>query len=280
MEPASSCTFEGNSDIYGLGVRVGIYLQWLATLIAKYLHEPAVESTRDANTAYLVAMLAGLILITRDAHAETPALEGYITLLLCFAMACSSCSQAYSAARTRELRSLVDLLLCTAVCAYGLWFLSVGIQRLPRLDCPEVVFFFAPVALFGWFRIFLQAVFAASLAASAVLVAMRTSAIYHELADAVATWGGRAGESSPPPIHPARVVRASVFQILGGITAVAVFTLVVELTLAWNHARDVYVAATFSQLFPLVVSTTNLARVVVQLLKAVVLGDSRVEWTK
>ncbi len=80
----SQCGFDGNSNIYGLVVRVGIYLQWLTSMISETLVLQAVESTREANATYQIAMLAGLVQITIT-DSDTIAIEGYITLLFYFA---------------------------------------------------------------------------------------------------------------------------------------------------------------------------------------------------
>ena len=32
------CGFVGNSDVYGLGIRIGLYSQWLSTIISNWFH--------------------------------------------------------------------------------------------------------------------------------------------------------------------------------------------------------------------------------------------------
>jgi hypothetical protein len=130
-------------------VRLGIYLQWTTSVVAENVHEPAVATTREANTTFQLAMLAGLILITAPDGVETKTVEGYIALLFCFASAWIALLQGYSAARASFAgtgpRNLGvggqgGLLLGTATCSYGVWFLFVGLDKLPRTACSEMVF--------------------------------------------------------------------------------------------------------------------------------------------
>ena len=60
----SSCGFTGDAENYGLGVRLGMYLQWIATFLATTLELPTAPSIRTANTTFQLANFAGLLLLT------------------------------------------------------------------------------------------------------------------------------------------------------------------------------------------------------------------------
>ena len=48
--PNWGCPFPGNSDLYGLGIRLGVYLQLLSTLLANALLSDALrEDARNTN---------------------------------------------------------------------------------------------------------------------------------------------------------------------------------------------------------------------------------------
>ncbi|KAK4244751.1 hypothetical protein C7999DRAFT_17022 [Corynascus novoguineensis] len=288
------CGFDGNGDLYGLGVRLGIYLQWSTSVLADNLHEPAIETTREANMTFQLAMLAGLILITVRSDMETKTIEGYIALLFCFASAWIASLQGYSAAKARytgaedrsgglsiagDVRGQGGLLLSTATCAYGLWFLFVGLDKLPRTACPETIFFFAPVKAFGWYRSLAKAVFIASLIGSAVLIPAHTILLLRNMGESVARWGNP-GNPSPRPTEIVRTIHLHIPRFIGSLVAIAVFIIAVELTLVWNHIRGVHTCDSFSQLFPLMVGATNFTRLCYQLFKSLLLGDARIEWKK
>lgn len=61
---ASSCGFAGNSDIYGLGIRLGVYLQWIATFVSYQLLEDSIDSVVTANWVFLFATMIATLVIT------------------------------------------------------------------------------------------------------------------------------------------------------------------------------------------------------------------------
>ena len=68
---------EGNADFYGLGIRIGVYLQWASTWLSLLLDPESSQAVLDANSVFfLAAAIATVIAATRDA----PAIEIYIML--------------------------------------------------------------------------------------------------------------------------------------------------------------------------------------------------------
>lgn len=57
-----TCGFEGNSDTYDLGVRLGIYLSWLSILIAAAWFPKIIGELTDGLLVFLVAFLAATVL--------------------------------------------------------------------------------------------------------------------------------------------------------------------------------------------------------------------------
>ncbi len=281
------CGFDGNSDIYGLGVRVGVYLQWLTSIFAENLYEPAVRSTRETNTTYQIAMLVGFIQITTSHWDKIKAIEGFITLLFCFSGACVSLTQAHLGYGAKSghgagdtagssSRAAGDLLVSMAICAYGIWFLFFGLDKLPRTACAESVFFFARVGLFGWFRTFLKTVFIAGLTGSAFMMLFCVDSLWRDLRELMSRWGHTGSPS--PSAEIIRTVNARAPRFLGSIAALAVFIMAVELTLDWNQVRGIDTCATFGQLFPLAVGAGNLGRVGFRLLRSSFEGETRIVW--
>ncbi|KAK1767226.1 hypothetical protein QBC33DRAFT_515387 [Phialemonium atrogriseum] len=74
----STCkSLEGNSDFYGLGIRIGIYLQWGSAWLSLLLDPESAQGVLDANSVSLFAVaIATVIAASRDA----PAIEMYIML--------------------------------------------------------------------------------------------------------------------------------------------------------------------------------------------------------
>src|ERR1700710_2861741 len=65
------CTFEGNSDFYGIGVRVGFYLTWISGLVAFVFNPEDAEEQADAQTIFLMANLIAVAVLQSKAAAET-----------------------------------------------------------------------------------------------------------------------------------------------------------------------------------------------------------------
>jgi len=78
-----SCAVPGNADMYGLGIRLGFYLQWFTSIAANFLMLKAeIASTRFAIYSYLTAVFTALTIQT--ARGAVTDLDRYIVLLLCF----------------------------------------------------------------------------------------------------------------------------------------------------------------------------------------------------
>lgn len=75
--------FAGNSDLYGLGIRVGIYLQWISSLLTNILLLKGVPDSLDTNSIFLFAVFIAIANATNATGGLHPA-EAFIMLQLCF----------------------------------------------------------------------------------------------------------------------------------------------------------------------------------------------------
>lgn len=60
----SSCGFAGNSDLYGLGTRVGAYLLWLSTQIAYYFQLDSANDLAESWTIFSLALTGAIFILT------------------------------------------------------------------------------------------------------------------------------------------------------------------------------------------------------------------------
>ena len=190
--------FEGDSDTYGLGIRIGLYFQWITTSIAYNFVPSEAITMRGVNNCFQAAMFAGLLYltITGGVSGHLHAVEAYLMLIFCMGGVCSGNSIAHSdgngddherrSGDDHERRSgdaggigstvvktgyayletstpggYVRLLLACGFIAYGLWFVFVGMDGMLNAypdDC-NYAFFLARIDLFGGFRYFLKALF-------------------------------------------------------------------------------------------------------------------------
>ncbi|KAH6607686.1 hypothetical protein Trco_003999 [Trichoderma cornu-damae] len=142
---ASDCPV-GNSDLYGVGVRVGLYAQWIATLLAT-LFEPRAESTyRIANLIIQWSIFLGLCTQSRPGD---PVVGAVITQYLLFGSLSSLTGDGIS--HFSHFSGIFRIVFYTAVSSYGCWFWFAGIDAMAMPPCPDVAFF-GKATLRGWFR--------------------------------------------------------------------------------------------------------------------------------
>jgi hypothetical protein len=80
---SSLCGFSGNSDIYGLGIRLGLYLQWLCSTLALASLRKEISSMAEAYIVFSLALFIALLVLTFQ-QACTFTAEVIIVLFLSF----------------------------------------------------------------------------------------------------------------------------------------------------------------------------------------------------
>ena len=60
----TTCGFDGDSDTYGLGIRIGVYTQWASGVIANWYVTEMVHTMRVRATLFQMAMAIALAFIT------------------------------------------------------------------------------------------------------------------------------------------------------------------------------------------------------------------------
>jgi hypothetical protein len=83
--PNWGCVFSGNSDLYGLGIRLGIYLQLFSTLLANDLLTLEVqEDAKTTNAIIMIAVFAGMASATWQGNMNSVEIFVMSTLLSAF----------------------------------------------------------------------------------------------------------------------------------------------------------------------------------------------------
>lgn len=173
----SGCGFVGNSDVYGLGIRIGLYSQWLSTLISNWFHHYNLTRMRDVNTCFQMAMMISLLAVTSRSQVVRPhAVEVYIIMMqiigsvclrptpfVCFALtlivvkSCTVSNHATSESKWGETTwgGVIRFFVYFIVAGYSTFFWFTDLDRLGELEpgCSAYGFFFAKVGLASpWFR--------------------------------------------------------------------------------------------------------------------------------
>ena len=166
---SAPCRIAGDADMYGLGIRVGFYLQWYARIASTWLARGEVSNMRTSNSLFLAATFLALVTKTVRNPTELQATEVYVVLLFAFgsfAMLLPATvvrvltwnKPQWDPWRTQRVPSskmhkFLFNVLIFMVSMFGLWFWAAGIHVNPRPDCGEYGFLFHKVALRArWFR--------------------------------------------------------------------------------------------------------------------------------
>jgi hypothetical protein len=136
----SSCPpKDGNADLYGIEILVGVYLQWVASWIANNFSPDNTVEFANTNTFFLAALTIALIYLT---HIGTisPA-EVFIVLTFCFGLGLTVLS--IDGWRTSDrgafiTSKIIRTALLVAIFAYAIWFWAV----VARYDSTSCSFFF------------------------------------------------------------------------------------------------------------------------------------------
>ncbi|PHH88818.1 hypothetical protein CDD83_6999 [Cordyceps sp. RAO-2017] len=232
----------GNSDLYGLGVRIGVYAQWVATLLTT-VFEPSNESPlRLLNLIVQTAIFLGLC--TESGH-RASAVGSLITqFLLCGSL---SSVTGDGISHLGHASGILRALFYTAFSAYGIWFWFVGFDEMLRPGCPEIAFF-GPSLITGWFRSLGRVVSVLGLVVCVLLLAFSLYISVRRFRP-----GLRAGFTRPSGRRP----RVEITLMLLSMALLGLSVATIEYLIQVNNIQGVGAAkiGTVAQLIPLLAGT-------------------------
>jgi hypothetical protein len=140
----NSCTSADAKDMYGIGIRLGFYLQWLAGALAALLQVNGdVSSIR--TTLYCFTLATFLALIVQTANAKNNTVDIYVSLLLCFGFFYSwpiKIFRRYTRVTASKEFNVLQHALMFAVAGFKLWFWARRVTR-PQPNCNQYGFLFS-----------------------------------------------------------------------------------------------------------------------------------------
>ena len=138
----NDCTTELAKDLYGLGVRLGVYFQWFSGWVANTFLPNEVAGALDANAIFMCAILIAMVRST--ATDDLTQIDAYILLQLCTGTVMTVLSLwgyrscIYRREGVDAIRHFggfgthLRLLLGAAVAWYSAWFYHTGVGGLPN----------------------------------------------------------------------------------------------------------------------------------------------------
>ncbi|KAH6843206.1 hypothetical protein B0I37DRAFT_418330 [Chaetomium sp. MPI-CAGE-AT-0009] len=279
--PTSPCGFEGNADLYGLGIRLGIYFQWLSGQLCRVLHKKYVVDLDRAYMIFLAAAFIALLVLTGDAH-STYDVE---VLVLMYILICGPFN--FISGQLGEYRSIalvnVEFVVVWPAAVYSCWFWFGGrdarfLQQ--PVECGGYGFVFKRVSLRGsstlaFFKamsVFLAILFGLFHGFWFYLVPVKRWRQDREnnkpVLDSVMSWWGPSGmegrEGGPTDRGD---LTQSIFSKIYAAFCLVFPILGIELTLKWNSVTGVYNVRSIGQLIPFVTGLAGLVQVIYGILR-------------
>lgn len=152
---SNQCGFTGNSDLYGIGIRLGYYTQAISVWFANYFVLSEAKVLRSVNLLFLVALFIALAWLSHQPQ-QTYAIEVFLLLRLLFAtwyvgvLDRSRFSKKHG--RKRIMRIVVRECALLGMLSYTVWFAWIGLDRMEKTPCGTWIFFAAKLNLYGTYR--------------------------------------------------------------------------------------------------------------------------------
>jgi hypothetical protein len=232
--------FPGNSDIYGIGVRIGLYSQWLATLLITLFNPEEEETVRIVNMTINISIFLGIAVQSTN---ELNPVEPIIVLfLMCGSLSSLTGNGMYNFS---HVSGVIRVLFYTALSAYGVWYWFGGIDQMIRAvhGC-EAIAFFGPSRINGWFRSLGKAISVFGLIFSVLLIGLSAVAVWKRFRDRFDAAMARPRKQRPQ-------VEIAYLVLSGGLIAFSIS--VVEYLIRVNHVTGLGTFDAVGQLIPFLI---------------------------
>ncbi|KAF8540601.1 hypothetical protein BDD12DRAFT_880333 [Trichophaea hybrida] len=271
------CSFSGDQDMYGLGIRVGYYIQWVATVFGAYFTPQMVSSAFEANAIFNIGMLAGLVYSTIRRN-NMYMLEPLIVLGFSIGGAVVGLLDPKNVHQPNDLKSLRARMLHLSgtgslylpLLIYWVWYSFHGMDTMSIVSgCVPYTFMLAKIdARSVWFRYFMKS---ATVIAIVGIVALAVGLVVlyriksHELPRDSETVGTPNLHRQPRLSRTATALalraRPTKLQFLVVIVACVLCALSVELAIVWNNIKGVDMLGATGQLIPMAIGLLTSLRV-------------------
>jgi hypothetical protein len=142
-----SCKIYGDTDVYGPGIRLGYYLQWVAVLFATWMAPDQAKTARTGANIITIAVFANTF---RGAtHGSLVAAEWWIVLWLTLVLSLLNFPTDEAAFRQSTGSVGVMLLLWCMITAAQPWLYFKGLDDGHKPGCVVKVFFFTGINVYN-----------------------------------------------------------------------------------------------------------------------------------
>jgi len=171
-----ACSFAGNSDIYGIGIRIGYYSQALAVWFANYFHLGELKVLRAVNNLFIFALVIAGAIYAAEAR-SIYAIEAFLLLNIgiCIGFVGILESSRYTSRyiRTSQERLLLRTIIINVGLIFNVCYWWKGLDVMRPTPCSEadgppgndvrtslrstyICFFVIKTNIYGWVRTFMR----------------------------------------------------------------------------------------------------------------------------
>ncbi|KYK57343.1 hypothetical protein DCS_04352 [Drechmeria coniospora] len=234
------CIARSRPDMYGLGIRLAVYIQWLAVALFHHIGPESMSEIRLLGLILSSSLAISLLLHLAEGGNGIDAAGIYILILLTtgshlflvpvYAWRALTCFRpwwnplAWSGEEQLRIFRIVSFTLILVVSAVAVWFFSTHVPRLER-GCLQFGFFFGKTALDGntSFLAFNAVLYLLILQICVAMALGHVKSLRH-------------------------------LHLLSNLTVLVVLVFAVELSVRWNELSGSSDMDTSAQLIPLLVS--------------------------
>jgi len=277
------CSFEGNNDIYGQGIRAGVYLQAASIATATLFGQKAILNKISYGSGiFQFALTVGLCILTTTSS-DFRAVEAALVVLLAICSSFQAPSPGSNMFLHRpwtldKVQSWVQdaglplfrngvemILLC-----YSVWFWFRGLDVLPHSEaCTTYAFFFSRVDLYGWFRTLGKVYIILELVSQVVVFVfwMKSRSSNKTPEDALPQVEAQMQDAPEQTPESFRDIYKKAWHLFFGFNRFMLLTFIalsVELMIRWNNVTSVSSLKNVGQLIALLVGVGGFVSVVLE----------------
>ncbi|KAH8820627.1 hypothetical protein F5884DRAFT_826984 [Xylogone sp. PMI_703] len=285
----ASCGFEGNPDLYGLGIRLGVYMQWASALVICNFNPEGRSELANAYLAFITAVSLAVLIITARAD-PTYAAEIMVLTYIIFGGVYTIMgvgmrkSMRARLPKVNKFQAVTLFLVLAGAAIYCSWFWLHGLFKdFEETPCGTFGFLFSKVSLYNLSvtRFFAFVSISAALGYSWGLWVILSPLVEERLPSSWATVRSITQRLQlrlrKAAVSDAQRAKATSLQnetnqgrfsfeqrlltvLLVGTNLFAFIysALGIELTIYWNSIRSMYTIDTTGQLIPFVVGAVGL----------------------
>lgn len=258
-----TCGFPGNGDLYGFGVRLGLYLQWAATIAANTFLPQEASNMRTINGCFQLALLIGLC-YTTITNPDLFAAE--VIIILFFGFGSTSTLQFPRNAQTQAtaIGAISRWFIFSGFVVYSMWFWWVGKATMAWNPCSRSIFFLRKTDIYGWFGKFATGAMTVGAIGQIYTAYIISKQLLRDFRNRPKAEGLR---SIFREFNPREREGVNWGAFVLSCILFSFFLVTVEFTILWNGVTGVGQAGSISQLIPIVVSVGGIGKIFQGLMK-------------